>query len=128
MTQAGPAGLFTAEEVCLPVVNTFKQVFKSSRMYHAHCPAFFDHYSFVMGSQDVDLTSIFKGESIEQLIEERVDATHETGASPSSTGNNVPLAIDEETLRAAFVWPKWLKALSAQNQVIISDSAPSFLT
>jgi len=129
VTQSGPAGLLNCHEVFVPVLNTLKKSFKSARPYSALCPAFFDHYGFVMASNDVDLSAIFPtDEDVDKLIEERVDATHETDASPDDKGLNATRALDGETVRSAFVMPKWLKNKIASIDTIISNDTPTFLS
>jgi len=127
VTQSGPCGLYSVDEVCLPVYNTLSEVFKNTTLYHAHCPAFFDHYAFTMASNDVD-TNFCRNGDVVKRIEERVDATHETDATPEDVGAAVPRSIDEETLQSYFIWPKWLKDKSKENKTIIRDDSPSYLS
>merc|ERR1712137_155087 len=125
VTQSGPSGLLNCHEVFVPVLNTLTKTFKHARPYHA----FFDHYGFVMASNDVDLAAAFPtDEAVDQLIEERVDATHENDASPEDKGLNATRALDGETVRASFVLPKWLKNKIASIDTIISNDAPSYLS
>merc|ERR1712137_69969 len=109
VTQAGPCGYYNIHEVCIPVKNTLAKVFNNSVMYHSHCPAFFDHYSFIMASQSCEVQNVLLNSDVDKLIEERVDATHEMDAKPTDIGSAVAQHIDADTIKAAFVLPKWAK-------------------
>ncbi|KAJ9556898.1 hypothetical protein OSB04_011512 [Centaurea solstitialis] len=50
VTQAGPAGVFTHQEVFTSIYNTIKQVFKYVVVYTAHVPSFADEWGWVMAS------------------------------------------------------------------------------
>jgi len=128
VTQSGPCGYYSMDEVCVPVHNTLKKVFKHASVYHTHCPAFFDHYGFNLASDVVDARDVLINGDVDKLIEERVDATHETGADASAVGSTAAQFFDGETLKSSFVHPKWMKKKLVENQNFICDAAPSFLT
>ncbi|KAI7738009.1 hypothetical protein M8C21_006636 [Ambrosia artemisiifolia] len=50
VTQAGPAGVFTHQEVFSSIYNTIKQVFKHVVAYTTHVPSFADEWGWVMAS------------------------------------------------------------------------------
>jgi len=128
VTQAGPCGFYNIHEVCIPVKNTLTKVFKNSVMYHSLCPSFFDHYAFVMVSDSCDVNKLLNT-NVDQLIEERVDATHESDAEPTDVGTKVAQHIDDATMKAAFVLPKWVRrAFEKHADVIISNDSPTFLS
>lgn len=126
VTQSGPCGLFSIDDVCLPVFNTLSRVFKHSVMYHTHTPSFFDHYAFTMASNDIEVSTLPQ-KDIEKLIEEKVDATHEPGSDKTATGNNVARAIDNEAIQGSFLKPKWMKSKIENNKTIIRNDSPAYL-
>lgn len=129
VTQAGPGGFYSAHEVCIPVYNTLSSVFKYTSVYSIHTPAFFDHYAFVMASNSVDAKSVLQNGNIEQMIEDKVDATHELNADSTAVGNNVPRCLDADVILSNFVFPKWFKKqLEEQKDVLITEDKPAFLS
>ena len=127
VTQSGPCGLYSANEVCAPVYNTLTAVFKNTTLYHVHCPAFFDHYGFTMASNDTE-TDLLKTADAMKLIDERVDASHEIDASPEDVGIKVVRSLDADTVQSLFLWPKWLKDTIANNKIINKDASPAYLS
>jgi len=126
VTQSGPCGLYSISDVCIPVYNTLSKVFKNATMYHTHCPAFFDHYSFCMASNDVDVNSILT-KDIHQLIEDKVDATHEINSEDTAKGNHAARAIDSDSLHASFLKPKWMKKMIESDDKVIRNDSPAYL-
>ncbi|CAK9171620.1 unnamed protein product [Ilex paraguariensis] len=70
VTQAGPAGVFTHQEVFSSIYNTIKQVFKYVLAYTAHVPSFADTWGWVMAS---DKPFLIDAEKIDKKIEDRID-------------------------------------------------------
>ncbi|KAI4377012.1 hypothetical protein MLD38_014709 [Melastoma candidum] len=70
ITQAGPAGIFTHQEVFSSIYNTLKQVFRHVVPYTAHVPSFADTWGWIMASDEP--LSVNEDE-IDRRIKERID-------------------------------------------------------
>ncbi|KAI4380846.1 hypothetical protein MLD38_006988 [Melastoma candidum] len=70
ITQAGPAGIFTHQEVFSSIYNTLKQVFRYVVPYTAHVPSFADTWGWTMAS---DEPLNFDADEIDRKIKDRID-------------------------------------------------------
>ncbi|EPS63117.1 hypothetical protein M569_11671, partial [Genlisea aurea] len=70
VTQAGPAGVFTHNQVFSSIHNTIKQVFKYVSTYTAHVPSFADTWGWVIAS---DSPLSIDSEDMDQKIAERIN-------------------------------------------------------
>ncbi|XP_076936542.1 thermospermine synthase ACAULIS5-like [Bidens hawaiensis] len=70
VTQAGPAGVFTHQEVFSSIYNTIKQVFKYVVAYTAHVPSFADEWGWVMAS---DSPFCIQEEKMDKKIREMIN-------------------------------------------------------
>ncbi|XP_071697711.1 thermospermine synthase ACAULIS5 [Rutidosis leptorrhynchoides] len=70
VTQAGPAGVFTHQEVFSSIYNTIKQVFKYVVAYTAHVPSFADEWGWVMAS---DTPFCIEQEKMDKKIQETIN-------------------------------------------------------
>lgn len=119
VTQAGPAGFLTCNEVMAPVHRTFQEVFGKDRVhpYIVHIPSFTDNYAFCIGRSESadDVTNIAKtsDSEIDERIANRVSGQLEV--------------FDGETARHMFAIPKHIRTkLNAETRVITEDS-PAFI-
>lgn len=124
VTQAGPAGSHTVDDVCLPVYNTLRRVFKHTHLYRTHIPSFLDLYGFVVASNDIAVADALQEADVDAMVEARIDASHEPGGSK---GAACLRHFDAETQRRMFSWDKQLRSASAANSIVITDAAPRFL-
>ncbi|KAK9054850.1 hypothetical protein SSX86_025929 [Deinandra increscens subsp. villosa] len=70
VTQAGPAGVFTHQEVFSSIYNTIKQVFKYVIAYTTHVPSFADEWGWVMAS---DTPFCLEEEKMDKKIRETIN-------------------------------------------------------
>ncbi|KAJ0618631.1 putative thermospermine synthase [Helianthus annuus] len=70
VTQAGPAGVFTHQEVFSSIYNTIKQVFKYVVAYTTHVPSFADEWGWVMAS---DSPFFIEEETMDKKIREMIN-------------------------------------------------------
>ncbi|KAL8237336.1 hypothetical protein R6Q59_018417 [Mikania micrantha] len=70
VTQAGPAGVFTHQEVFSSIYNTIKQVFKYVVAYTTHVPSFADEWGWVMAS---DTPFCMEEEKMDKKIQETIN-------------------------------------------------------
>eukprot|EP01094_Clydonella_sp_ATCC50884_P023923 TRINITY_DN586_c0_g1_i1.p1 TRINITY_DN586_c0_g1~~TRINITY_DN586_c0_g1_i1.p1 ORF type:complete len:342 (-),score=109.10 TRINITY_DN586_c0_g1_i1:236-1198(-) len=132
VTQSGPGGYLTAHEVCVPVSCTLRTVFKHSRTYVAHVPSFSDMYTFCVASDDIAI-DVMAGPRIDELIEERLDGTHETvnsakDAGLAPTGSNLLRFYDGEAHTGMFHLPKWLRVKFETTGFVITKDHPAYIT
>ncbi|XP_076906445.1 thermospermine synthase ACAULIS5-like [Bidens hawaiensis] len=69
VTQAGPAGVFTHQEVFSSIYNTIKQVFKYVVAYTTYVPSFADEWGWVMAS---DSPFCIEEEEMDKKIRETI--------------------------------------------------------
>lgn len=126
VTQAGPAGAHTVDDVCLPIFNTLRRVFANAHLYRSHIPSFLDIYGFAIASNEVDVARALlpPAADVDALVEARLDATHEDGGK---AGAACLRYYDAETHGRMFAWDKQLRAAVAANSTIITDAAPRYL-
>lgn len=78
-------------------------------MYTAHVPCYLTHQSYIIASNSLDVTNI-PVDNIDNKIEQRITATHETGADSNAVGG-VPLeCYDQDTHLLMFHLPKFLQS------------------
>lgn len=127
VAQSGPAGCLTSTTISMPVYASMKEVFKHVLTVRYHVPAFLDIYSFTIATDsDVVAHNFYNPEFIDQLLEERIDARHETGATEADVGAKVLRAYDSESHRELISLPKWYRKLQSEANVTITDAAPRF--
>lgn len=132
VTQSGPGGYLTSNEVCVPVQCTLSKVFKNARTYLSHVPSFSDVYSFCIASDDAELP-VYAADMVDRLIEERLTGEHETtncakteGVEPK--GANLLRFYDGETHTGMFHLPKWLRHLFKTTGFVITADHPAYIT
>ena len=127
VAQSGPAGYTTSTTISMPVYASMKAVFKHPLTIRYHVPAFLDLYSFTIAT-DSDLVAhnFYNPEGIDAVLEARIDARHETGATEEDVGAKVLKAYDSESHRELASLPKWYRKFQAEANVTITDAAPRF--
>eukprot|EP00271_Cylindrocystis_brebissonii_P016684 TRINITY_DN4084_c0_g1_i1.p1 TRINITY_DN4084_c0_g1~~TRINITY_DN4084_c0_g1_i1.p1 ORF type:complete len:280 (+),score=44.03 TRINITY_DN4084_c0_g1_i1:566-1405(+) len=127
VTQAGPAGILTAEDVFTPICNTLRQVFRYVKPYTAHIPSYADTWGWVMASDEpFDVLALDEAEIEQKLgacllpsskLEEGVAAEE----APSLQ------YFDGATLRSLFVLNKPLQRMLAHETKVYTEEAPLFV-
>jgi thermospermine synthase len=112
VTQAGPAGLHTSNQVCTPIYRTLSTVFPSVVLLVTHVPSYSDTYGFCICSAQA-LPSL--AGRVDQLLHERlIDAS-------------VLRHLDDTTYVHMASLPKYLRAALAAEKRIITEEAPLFI-
>jgi thermospermine synthase len=112
VTQAGPSGLYTSDQVCAPIWKTLGTVFASVQLMVAHVPSYSDIYGFAVCGV-VPLASV--GGRVDQLLKERLfDVTKLRH-------------LDEETYKHMASLPKYLRDRLAAETRIITEESPLYI-
>ena len=112
VTQAGPAGLFTANQVFSAIACTLQKAFSSVNMLVSHVPSFGDVYGFGVCANSAlpDLTG-----KVDALIAERI-------SDPSKLRY-----FDEQSYQHMKSLPKYLRAMIAAEKRLITEETPLFI-
>ena len=113
VTQSGPAGLYTADQVFSAIACTLQKAFSSVNMLVSHVPSFGDVYGFGVCAANGELPDL--SGKIDALIEERI-------AEPAKLRY-----FDEQTYQHMKNLPKYLRSMIANEKRLITEETPLFI-
>lgn len=112
VTQSGPAGVLTSQEVFTPINNTLASVFGHTVAYAAHIPSYVDTWGFNMASSEPSLQLSPAGK-VDALLSERI--------------NSGLKYLDGPTLQAALALNKPVKKALQEETSIYTRDNPRFI-
>mmetsp|Transcript_9604 Transcript_9604/g.16243 ORF Transcript_9604/g.16243 Transcript_9604/m.16243 type:complete len:311 (+) Transcript_9604:51-983(+) len=112
VTQAGPAGMFTASQVNTAITKTVQKAFANARLMLTHVPSFSDMYGFAVAS-NADLPNL-EGK-VDELLAERL-------SDPSALRH-----FDDETYGNMIRLPKYVRKALAEEKRLITEETPLYI-
>ena len=112
VTQSGPAGILSHDQVFSPIHNTVKQVFGKAIPFSQHIPSFADTWGWNMGVMDKDI-HILTPDELDKAIETRINGDlkfmdGEAYTSITSICKSIRKTLEEETYVYSVENPRFI--------------------